>query len=278
MHTRPSMLLATAGACLGCAVTASGAAATSTHTSAPTASTADAAAAGAPRTKLFATFVPKRLGAATTIGLSLNIAHPTYTKAPPPLSTIDVTYPRDLSFATSGLGLAACDPTALEEYGAEECPANSLMGRGHALAEVAFGPDIVPEKVNLSLFAGPSSDGYLHLLILAAGEMPVMGRVVLKAVLLPGHLQIEVPPVPGLPGGANIAFVSFNTTLGGALTYYERSHGRTIAYRPKGIGLPSSCPAGGWRLTGKLAFLNGQRSSTETVISCPRKRGRRHER
>ncbi len=256
------MLLTVAGVCAGCVATASSGLAATTrpeHT---------------PRTKLSATFVPKRLGAPTTIGLVLKIAQPTQL-TPPPLSTIDVSYPRDLSFATSGLGLAACDPAALEALGSEVCPPNSRMGSGTATAEVPFGLYVLPEKIALSLFAGPSTDGYLHLLILAEGATPVMGRVQLKAVLLPGHLRIEVPRIPSLPGGADVAFTSLTATLGGSLTYYERSRGHTIAYQPKGVGLPNRCPAGGWRLQGKLAFLDGQRSQAQTTISCPRTRVRR---
>ncbi len=256
------MLLTVAGVCAGCVATASSGLAATTRP------------AHTPRTRLSATFVPKRLGAPTTIGLALKIAQPAQL-TPPPLSSIDVSYPSDLSFATSGLGLAACDPTALEALGAEACPPNSEMGNGTATAEVPFGLFVVPEKITLKLFAGPSPDGYLHLLILAEGTAPVMGHVQLSAVLLPGHLRIDVPRVPSLPGGADVAFTSLTATLGGSLTYYERSRGRTIAYRPKGIGLPNRCPAGGWRLQGKLAFLDGQRSRAETVISCPSTRRRR---
>jgi hypothetical protein len=257
--TKLCLLVTLAGICAGCSAAAASAA---------------TRVARAPDTRLFATFVPKRLGAATTIGLKFKIAQP-MDLTPPPLSGIDVSYPSNLSFATSGLGMAACDPTALEELGSEACPANSQMGGGAALTEVPFGLDVVTERIKLSLFAGPSPDGFLHLLILAEGSAPVMGRVVLTAVLLPGHLQIAVPRVPSLPGGADVAFTSITATLGGSLTYYERSHGRTIAYRPKGIGLPAQCPTGGWKLRGNLAFLNGQRSKAETVISCPRQRASR---
>jgi hypothetical protein len=227
-------------------------------------------AAETPSTKLSATFVPKRLGAATTVALSLKIARPNYLT--PPLSSIDVTYPSDLNLVTSGLGLAACDPAALEDLGPLACPPNSHMGSGVAEVGVPFGIYLVPERISLSLFAGPSADGYLHILIFAAGFSPVQAHVQLNAVLLPGHLLITAPPVPSLPGGSDVVFTSITAKLGGALTYYEHSHGRTIAYRPKGIGLPDSCPSGGWTLRGSLTFSNGQRSVARTVISCPPRR------
>ncbi|HEX4188956.1 MAG TPA: hypothetical protein VHY83_13755 [Solirubrobacteraceae bacterium] len=224
-----------------------------------------------PPTRLHAAFIPKRLGAASSISFTVNIDPPALGE-PPPLSAIDFSYPSGLGFATSGLGLASCDPARLEGEGAAACPANSMMGAGHAVVQVVFGPDIVQEQVSLALFAGPSADGYLHLLILASGGEPVEARIVMAGVLLPGHLQITVPPVPGLPGAPAVALTQIQATLGGALTYHERVRGRLISYRPKGIGLPASCPRGGWRLGATLAFMGGGQSHAQDVIACPARR------
>jgi hypothetical protein len=183
---------------------------------------------------------------------------------------VSVSYPSDLGLATSGLGLAACDPGALELQGPEVCPANSKMGQGGALVEVPFGPEIVKETVTLSLYAAPSNDGFVHLAILAHGSEPVAASIVLAGVLHPGQLDITIPPVASLPGAAYVALVSMHASLGGALTYYERVHGRTVAYRPKGIGLPDRCPRGGWKLAAAFTFTNGQRSQARTAIPCPR--------
>jgi hypothetical protein len=59
-------------------------------------------------------------------------------------------------------------------------------------------------------------------------------------------------------------------TLGGHLTYYERVHGRTIAYHPAGIGLPRSCPRGGFPFGATFSFLDGQHASARTKVACPR--------
>jgi hypothetical protein len=149
------------------------------------------------------------------------------------------------------------------------------MGRGSATVEVSFGTEVIDEHVVLELFAAPSPDGFVHMAILARGKEPVEARIVITAVLLAAHLQIEVPAVPGLPGGPDIAIKQIQASLGGPLTYYERVRGHTVAYRPKGIGLPSSCPRGGWRLGAALAFRNGQRSHAGDVIACPRRRAQR---
>jgi hypothetical protein len=193
---------------------------------------------------------------------------------PAPVSQLRLSFPSNLSLATSGLGLAACEPAALQLQGAAACPANSKMGVGSATVAVAFGPEIVHEHVTLGLYAAPSPDGYVHLAIIAEGLEPVEARIVMRGVLLAGALEIDVPAVPSVPGASDVAVTSLTTTLGGSLTYYERSGGRTIAYRPRGISLPSSCPRGGWRLAARLAFLDGTHSRARTVIPCPRTRKR----
>jgi hypothetical protein len=189
---------------------------------------------------------------------------------PAPVSQLRLSFPSNLGLATSGLGLAACEPAALQLQGATACPANSKMGVGSATVAVAFGPDIVHEHVALGVYAAPSPDGYVHLAIVAEGVEPIDARIVMSGVLLAGSLEIDVPSVPSVPGAADVAVTSISTTLGGALTYYERSRGRTIAYRPRGISLPSTCPRGGWRLAARLAFLDGTRSRAQTVVPCPR--------
>ncbi|MDQ6810296.1 MAG: hypothetical protein M3Z95_00160 [Actinomycetota bacterium] len=228
----------------------------------------------APIAKLAASFAPDRLGAPTTVTFVLNVDPPAEA-APPPLSQIDFSYPGNLGFVTSGLGLAACDPGKLQAEGGQVCPANSRMGGGSATVEVGFGVESVAEHVVLELFAAPSADGYVHLAILARGKEPVEARIVITGVLLAGHLQISVPVIPGLPGGPDVAITQIRASLGGALRYYEQVRGRLVAYRPKGIGLPDTCPRGGWRLGARLAFQNGQHSQAGAVVSCPRRRSRR---
>jgi hypothetical protein len=235
---------------------------------------ADARAAPAavgPPASLTAAFRPERLGAPTTVSFGIRIDPPAQSEAAA-LSELEVGYPLDLGLATSGLGVQACDPTALEAVGTRACPADSKMGQGSALLEVPFGPTLVRERFALGIYAAPSTDGYLHLAILAHGAEPVLARVVLPAVLLPGRLKVTVPPIASLPGAPFATLISMRATLGGALTYYERVHRRTIAYRPRGIGLPDRCPRGGWRLAASFVFVDGQRSRAATAIPCPHER------
>jgi hypothetical protein len=223
-----------------------------------------------PGAKLAASFSPKLLGQPTTISFSLSIDPPS-TFAPPPVSTVEVHYPSTLGFATSGLGVAECNPVSLEALGAEACPANSKMGSGGATVAVAFGADVVNEHVSLSLFAAPSDDGFVHLAVLATGTEPIDARIVISAVLLAGRLQITVPPTPSVPGAEDVSLSSLHVTLGGPLTYYSVVHGHRVPYRPRGVGLPDACPHSGWRFGANLAFANGAHSSADAVVRCPRR-------
>jgi hypothetical protein len=191
---------------------------------------------------------------------------------PAPLSGIEVFLPAELSVATSGLGVAPCAPVALEALGPAACPANSRMGSGSAIVEIPIGPEVRQEHVTLTLFAGPSPDGYLRILIYAIGKFPVEAQIVLTSVLLPGRLQITVPLVPSLPGGPDVSLVDMRAMLGGRLTYYERVNGRTAAYHPKGIGLPPRCPHKGFGFAAMFSFTDGTRAQANTAVPCPRKR------
>lgn len=190
---------------------------------------------------------------------------------PAPVTALELQLPANLGLATSGLGLATCEPASLLAQGASVCPPDSRMGGGEATVGVRFGPEIVLEHVTLAMFAAPSSDGYIHLAILAEGREPIIARIVMPAVFLTGRLNISVPIVPSLPGAPDVSVLALTATLGGNLTYYEHTHGRTVAYRPRGIGLPETCPRGGWRVGAGLAFQNGAHSHARAVVSCPRR-------
>jgi hypothetical protein len=218
---------------------------------------------------------PERLGAPTSINLSFQLVGPA--NVPAPLATVDIGYPHDLGFATSGLGLAACSPTALAILGPSVCPAESQIGYGTALVELPVGAEPFRESVKLAIFAGPSPHGQLHVLVSATGEEPVVATALLYGLLLPGHLKIEVPPLASFPEGPDIVLASMQLTLGGNLTYFEHVHGQTIPYHPTGIGLPNQCPAGGFRFATTMTFLNAEADvRTSARVPCPGpRRGRR---
>jgi len=217
-----------------------------------------------------AAFTPEHLGAPTTVSFGFQLAQGG--RVPAPLTGVELAYPRDLGLATSGLGLRACSPIQLETFGPTGCPANSRMGYGTAVVEIAFGPDLVKETVQLALLAGPSPDGFLHLLVYASGEFPVEAAVVFTAVLLPGHLTVTIPPIPSLPAAPYVALTAMHLTLGGHLTYYEMVRGRRVAYHPAGVGLPGTCPRGGFRFAATFLLLDGERAGSRASVACPKRR------
>jgi hypothetical protein len=202
---------------------------------------------------------------------------------PPPLTGIDVLYPENLGIGLSGLGLATCSATTIEAAGAGSCPPDSRMGLGSALAAIPFGPEILEESARVAIFRAPTQNGHIALLVAASGSTPVEATIVSTGLLLPtrspfgGHVSINFPLVPSLPGAPDVSVVNLAATLGPQhLTYFERVHGRTIAYTPKGILLPESCPRGGFRFAAALVFVDGTNSKAQTTVPCPRSRGRRH--
>jgi hypothetical protein len=233
------------------------------------ATVATAAAETSPTSRISAAFTPERLGAATTVTFAFAISAPVGT--PAALEEVVVGYPRNLGFATSGLGIAACMPAALEALGAQACPANSRMGHGDAVVEIPIGPEVVHENVAIEVFAAPSPDGYLHILAYVSGVYPILAQVLLSGVLLPGHLNIVIPPIPSLPAAPYVAVTHMRLTLGGHLVYYERRGSRNVAYRPPGVGLPRSCPHGGFAFAASFGFIDGSRSAARAAVPCPRR-------
>lgn len=217
-----------------------------------------------------ATFTPEHLGAPTTVSFAFRIVGQSE-QAPPPLTGVELAYPRNLGLATSGLGLVPCSPTQLEALGPAGCPADSQMGYGSAAVAIVFGPELVGETVQIALFAGPSPDGYLHVLVYARGRVPVQSSIILTAELLPGRLAITVPPIPSLPTAPYVSVAEMHLTLGGHLTYYETVKGRRVAYHPTGVGLPPTCPRGGFRFAATFILLDGERVASHAAVACPKR-------
>jgi hypothetical protein len=231
---------------------------------------------------LGASFTPYRLGGRTTIDLSFQIKA-TAGQIPSALTEIEVRYPQDLGFALSGLGLAVCSAALLEAAGTSGCPANSIMGRGSALAELRFGDQLVTESASISIARAPDQEGHIALLLYASGPSPVNTQVLSPAQLLPasapfgGRLNIQLPVIPSVPGAPGIAIVAMSITIGPQdLTYYEQAEGSTLAYTPKGILLPITCPHGGFPFAATFSFLDHSHPQAHTTVPCPELRHRPH--
>lgn len=233
---------------------------------------------------LGASFTPYRLGGRTTIGLGFQIRAPGG-QTPSALTEVEVRYPQNLGFALSGLGLAVCSASMLEAAGASGCPANSIMGRGSARAELRFGSQFVTESASISIARAADQEGHIALLLYVSGPTPVNTQILSPAQLLPasapfgGRLNMQLPVIASVPGAAAVAIVSLHVMLGPqGITYYEQAEGSTLAYTPKGILLPTSCPHGGFQFGATFSFLDGSHPAAHTTVPCPAPRNKRTHR
>jgi len=234
-----------------------------------------AAAEATQSVKLSATLTPEHLGQGTTIGFSFQIEAPAGA-IPAPLTGINLRYPENLGVATSGLGLATCSAARIEAFGPNHCPADSVMGTGSAIAEFPVGLEIVHESAPVSIFRAPDKNGQIALLLYVTAANPVGVQIALPSLLLGatapfgGSVQIGVPLVPSFPDSPYVAVVQLTATLGPlGITYHERVHGRTIAYHPRGVLLPDSCPRGGFPFATELGFADGSTASARASVPCP---------
>jgi hypothetical protein len=239
------------------------------------------AATAAPRVSVHASLRPKIPGRATTIRIAISVV-PDGTLVPPPLTSAQVRYPAGLDVQLSGLGIEACSVATLEALGPEGCPPDSVMGYGHAIAEVPIKGEAVRETARIAIVRAKEQDGHLALMVVAYDEPAISEQIVLPGVLLPadgpygGLLSLQVPLVSTFPEGPDVSVTEIKLVLGPrGLRYRERVHGRVVHYEPGGIKLPGRCGHGGYRFAVELGFLGGEEASGRTGVPCARRARRR---
>jgi hypothetical protein len=247
------------------------------------------AALGAQSASLEVSFSPERLGAPTTILFGFRIS-----SVPPasqsPLTNMSVMLPSEMGFATSGLGLENCVLYSLEEGGALGCPANSLMGRGVATAEIPIGGEEIAESAQIEVFSAPVREGRLSLWVFADAHSPVNAEPVFPAAVVPAPapygetIDATLPLVPTLPGAPDVAVTRFHMALGSTASgpdrflYYTWVHRHRVAYAPKGLLLPPVCPRGGFPFQAQFVFQDQTEATARTTVPCPPRAGRlRHK-
>jgi hypothetical protein len=234
-----------------------------------------AGALAGPTVSLHAAFSPEILGHSTTVSFRIQIA-PTTELLPPPLTEVDVRYPAGLGITLSGLGIEACSAVTLALVGPRGCPADSLMGEGSVVAEFPVKHEVIREAAQIAIVRAAEQEGHLAMLFYAYNETAVSAQLILPGQLLPagppfgGLLSIQVPLVQTLPEAPDLAVAEIRLVLGPKdLTYYERIHGKNVAYKPAGIDLPNHCPRGGFPFAVELRFLGGSHVRSATAVGCP---------
>jgi len=230
-----------------------------------------AGAEAAPSVRMHVSLAPGRLGRPTAVDIDIQIATP---PTPPPLSTLAILYPSQLGFTSGELGLESCSQSELEARGPAGCPASSRMGDGSARVLAPFDSGTISETGQLQVIRGPELEGHTQLLFYVENSRAIAAQLAFSSVLLAAsapyeQIQLAVPPIPSIPEAPDIALVSLHVVLDPTgLRYYERSHGRRVAYHPTGVILPRRCPRGGFPFGVEVGFVGGARSSARTVASC----------
>ncbi len=223
-------------------------------------------------------FTPDKLGSSTTIAFSFELKSAEGT-APPPLRTVDLHLPAGMNYTRTTLGLAVCQPAALEKEGASACPNNSRLGTGAAYVEVPFGTGEAKELPQIEAFMGPAKKGNLVVLFYANGQEPVYAQLVFSGELLPAsgpfgsQLATTIPIIPSVPGGPPVSIVKVEADIGpNGLTYTKTVHGKIVHFHPRGISIPEHCPKAGFPVSASFGFEDDSHTTASTTIPCPKKK------
>ncbi len=226
---------------------------------------------------LHVAFHPDRPGLTTTIALAVHV-HGQNGLPPAPVTSFDLRLPAGMGIASTTLGQANCQPTALIASGLSGCSANARLGFGSASAVVPAGAGSVHAVASLDALMGPAAENRVEVLWYVQADRPVFAQLVLPSVVEEGtppygeELAVSVPLVQTWPEGPDLALETFDSSLGPAgLTYHRRVAGHTIAFRPRGIRIPLACPMGGYAFSVALSFQDGTDATGTYRVPCPRR-------
>ncbi len=164
--------------------------------------------------------------------------------------------------------LRSCAIARLRAHGPNGCPAQSEIGRGHALAEVRAGSQTITENISLWLFLGPFQNNLQPTFeILGQGYTPFDERVVLTGTVLTGRapygeeLALSIPPIPTLPLEPDASIVSLSLTIGTGAARRTQDAPTVV--------MPSGCPFGGFPFAAEFTYADGSTGSAVATSPCP---------
>lgn len=202
---------------------------------------------------------PDRLGASTALTLALDYSNSEEGEegVPSPVRTIVVQLPAGLRIDLRGV--QSCPVARLRRQGASGCPSGSLLGRGHAALEVHAGSQTLPEQATAWAFRGPDGGASPTLEILSQGYTPLDERTISTGVLESDRarsgakLTLSIPPIPTLVYEPDASIASLSLTIGRVGT----------------VGLPSSCPVGGFAFAAVSTFADDSTATATATAPCP---------
>jgi hypothetical protein len=223
-------------------------------------------------------FAPDVAGASTTVTFTAAFKAPEGA-VPAPITKSITHLPPGLEIQLGGVSTCSLKTLELEEPGAGDCPAASLLGAGTSFAEAGLGGEPIQEHAPVTAVLGSSRPGHILIYLDAEGTYPITEQVIAKATLTGSAatgqtFTINVPPILTDPGGPDASVLDFTMSLGRqkvlSLLRHRHGRGRGKAAPARGIVLPSRCH-------GKLAFptelfFKGQGPITvDTSLPCPRR-------
>ena len=166
----------------------------------------------------------------------------------PPISQVNFYLPAGAKINANGFG--SCSAATLRNIGPTGCKTNSIASPvGHALGEVTFGSERVPEETELRAFFAPGGG----LLFFAAGHSPVSLEIVSSGRYVnsgkpPYGLELitEVPAIATVPGAPLASTKTINVKVGAAI----KKGKKLLSY----ITLPKKCPKGGFPVKTEIVF------------------------
>ncbi len=216
------------------------------------------------------TLSPNRPGAKGALTLAVH-----YTGGvmgvPAPVRRSTLSLPAGLTLEIPSL--RSCSAVRLRALGPDACPPQSLIGRGHALAETLAGSEVISEEVSLLAFIGPPQGNYPTFELVGEGSKPVPAQVVITGTVVPAHapygeqLVIPFPPIPSLPSLSETALANITLTIGTSGPHPSRSANTVLA--------PARCPAGGWPFAAAFTYADGSSDDTAAKAPCLAKAKRR---
>ncbi len=237
-------------------------------------------AVAAPAIAFQAQLEPLRLGAGTTVSLGFHVA-PGPSGELPPLSEFALRLPSGMGFASSRLGLATCSEPMLLSGGAGACPHESLIGFGSAQVQVPFDAQAVREVARVSIFMARPVGGHTTTIFYFDGRRPVIAPLALRGEIVTPDgspdsvLETPIPPILTGPESPEGTMVALRASIGPRrLRYFKRVDHRIVAYRPRGMTLPETCPSGGFPFVAEFRFRDGSSTRARSVVACPPRAGK----
>jgi hypothetical protein len=225
--------------------------------------------------KLAVGFSPYRLGVNSAFTFAIQVGSTTGA-VPAAATSFALRLPAGMGLSSDQLGLSVCRREVLQSGGAGGCPHEAVMGSGSAVLVNAAGSEQLEVPAAVTVLMAPAQHEQTQLFFYAEGQSDVIAELIFQgystglASPFGTLIAATIPPTVGVPGTPPAALTNMTVTLAPrGLMYVKRVHGRTVRYHPKGLAVPTVCPAAGFPFAVKLGFVDGTSTEATIRLACP---------